>query len=394
MKDETAQALVRRCPVGLSLHGQRGAFRAASDECAQLFGRPVAALLAASLPDLVDPRDVERVRDAWDIAALRGEDATLRYRLALPGHAEEIWMETQLRSEPGPADDDAQIACASRRLRETTPGEVEQDERAALELARGHRDILVDLLPALVWYGPVSPDLKSYRTSYFNEYLFAVTGYRPENWFQTPGFWRQCVHPDDLQPALEAHDQMLRGERRQGPPYRFRAKSGKYLWLQSSVHVERDAAGVPLRMHGLTLDITTYIAAREENADLQREITAKASRILELSAPIIPMGAGVLLMPLIGMIDVDRADHVLEVLLDTVQRLRARRVILDLTGVSAVEPDGIAVLVRAAAAVRMFGARSMLTGIRPDVALTIIELGVSLTGLKVHRTLQDALGAV
>ncbi len=389
MRDETAQALVQRCPVALSLHGPRGEFRGASDECAHLFACDVETLQLRTIWELIDARDVDRTRLDWHAFALSGADAVLRYRLAHTG----AWIETELRIH-AEAIDGAKITAASRRVRaaETdAAATAEHSERANLELAARHRDVLVDLLPALVWYGPVTADLKGRQISYFSEYLLKLTGYRPEEWFGTPGFWHDRIHPDDLEFTLAATDELMRGQRTQGPPYRMRASDGRWLWLQSSIHIEYHE-GTPIRIYGVTLDVTTYVAASERDAQLQRELTARATRILELSAPVIPLRDDVLLMPLIGAIDPERADHALEVLLAAVQRWRARRVILDLTGVHSVDARSIASIVRAADAVRMLGARAALTGLQPEVALVIVELGLSLTGLKVYRSLRDALG--
>lgn len=389
MRDETAQAMVHRCPVALSLHTARGEFRGASDECSQLFACDVEALLLGSLWQRIDARDIERVRVEWDAAALSGADAALRYRLAATG----AWIETELRTH-AEASDGASIACASRRIptAEADPAAAAEDsERRNLELAARHRDVLVGLLPGLVWYGPVTADLKNRQISYFSEYLLDLTGYRPEEWFGTPGFWHDRIHPDDLEVTLAATDEMMRGQRVQGPAYRMRASDGRWLWLQSSMHIEHHE-GAPIRMYGITLDVTTYVAARERDAQLQRELSERAARILELSAPVIPLRDDVLLMPLIGAIDPERADHALDVLLTAVQRWRARRVILDLTGVHSVDARSIASIVRAADAVRMLGAQVALTGLQPEVAIVIVELGLSLTGLKVYRSLRDALG--
>lgn len=396
MNDETAQALVRRCPVGLSLHGEHGEFCAASDECAHLFGRPRDDLLHTSLAVLVDSRDLDRFRTEWAAAAICGRDTTLRYRLAAPPDAATTWVETELRVETvetGPAATHPKIACASRRVQaaDSAAANAWRAERDGLELARRHRDILVEMLPALVWFGPVTADLQGYRLSYLSNYLFSITGYRQEEWFGTPGFWRGCIHPDDLEETLAATEQMMRGERAQGPVYRLRARNGQYLRLQSSMYIERDAAGVPVRMYGVTLDVTEHFATRERNAELQLELVERATRILELSAPVIPLADDALIMPLIGAIDQTRADHAIDVLLTIVRERRARRVILDLTGVHSVDAQSVAVLVRAAGSVRMLGARPMLTGLRPEIALVIVELGLSLVGLEIYRSIPDAL---
>lgn len=398
MTDAFAQLLVDCCPVGLSLHEPHGEFRAASEECARVFGRERDALLQRPLAHLVDPRDRERVQAEWAAAALRGRDTTLRYRLQGPTGAP-TWIETDVRvSPPRAAELAGAVACASRIVRGPgAPAREGFDESAAdrenLDLARRHRDAIVRMLPAMIWYGHVSPDLARYELAYISDYLFTATGYTQEEWIGTPGFWRRIVHPDDLEPVLAATAQMMRGERQQGPPYRLRARDGRYLWVQSSMYVERDDAGEPVRMYGVTLDITLFIEARERSAELQREVADKARRLLELSAPIIPLGADVLILPLIGTLDPTRAEYALEALIHAVQRTHARRVIIDLTGVASVDAQSLAGLLHAAKAVRLLGARTMLTGIRPEVALAVLELGLSLDALRSYPSLADALRA-
>lgn len=396
MKDEIVRVLVERCPVGLSLHGVRGEFLAASDECVRFFGRDHETLLKGSLAHFVEPRDADRVRATWDAAALNGREATLRYRLTRPA-AGPIWVETDLR--PGPpavAGETATIACASRAVaapeaqadlqQRITEADVEN-----LVLGLRHRDALVRMLPAMVWYGHVTPDLKQYELSYFNEYLFAATGHTSEEWLGTPGYWRELIHPDDRERTLAATDEMLRGERSQAPPYRLRKRDGHYLWVQSTMYIERDAEGVPLRMYGITLDVTSFVAEREQNAALQRELADNARRILELSAPVIPLGNGALILPLIGTMSPSRAAYALETLLRSVQETGARRVIIDLTGVGAVDGPSALALVRAARALRLLGARTMVTGLRPEVALALVELGVPLDDVKTYGSVSAAL---
>lgn len=416
MTPDLAQTLVTQCPVALSLHDPLGSFRAASDECVRVFGRDRAALLRGSIFDLVDARDLERVRDGWGREALRGEGCSLRYRLAADP---EVWIATDLRraepssaglsspepssgelsrtgpssSEPWRAGSAAQIACASRRLgADAGLAAIDASALENAELARRHRDILVEMLPGLVWYGQVAPDLRTYRLSYLSDYLFTITGYTRVQWIETPGFWRSIIHPEDLERTLASTAAMMRGESERGPQYRLRASDGRYLWVQSSMHIERDAAGEPQRMYGLTLDITSHVETERENAAFQRELAERAQRIIELSAPLLPLGGGVLLLPLVGAMDPARSEHAFGALLQAVQQTRARRVIIDLTGVGAVDHDSVAALVRASEAVRLLGARTMLTGLQPVVALALLELDIPFT-LRSFPSIEAALRA-
>lgn len=380
------------CPVALSLHDARGGFCVAAVGCAEVFGRELAVLRTTSLAAIVDPRDVDRVRDGWDSAALRGQTVTLRYRLA---GLEDVWVTSDVRAlvVPVAGDPSVEIACASRReVAAPSEQEVGRVDRENAELARRHRDVLVRLLPGLAWYGQVSADLKSYRVAYFSDYLLTITGYTREQWVETPGFWRSIIHPEDLEATLATTEEMMRGERSRGSPYRLRTSDGRYLYVQSSMFIDRDAQGVPVRMYGLTLDITSHMEIERENANIQRELAVRAERILELSAPLLRLGDGVLLLPLIGVIDPTRSEHAFTALLEAVQATRARRVIIDLTGVSEVDRESVFALVRAAEAVRLLGARALVTGLRPAVAVALLELGVPFA-LQSYRSLAEALRA-
>ena len=103
------------------------------------------------------------------------------------------------------------------------------------------------MIPGLVWFGPVSPDLKSYRAVYISEYLFRATGYTAKQWLETPGFWASILHPEDREQNLKDVPAAMAAERPIGP-YRILAGDARVLWLKSQLLIERDAAGVPVRM--------------------------------------------------------------------------------------------------------------------------------------------------
>lgn len=144
------------------------------------------------------------------------------------------------------------------------------------------------MTPGLVWFGPVSPDLTSYRAVYISEYLFRVTGYTAKQWMETPGFWRSIIHPEDRERIVQDAPTAMAEERPIGP-YRIIANDGRILWIKSQILIERDAAGVPVRMHGLTLDMTSFQQAETERVRLRETLADQAQRLLELSTPLIPI---------------------------------------------------------------------------------------------------------
>jgi len=416
----SAAELAEHCPVALSLHSEAGQFLSASPACEQVFGRALPALRLQSLIQLVAASERESLQHAWIRAGLGDATRVIRYRLspdapaagsgaaaasAEAGPPEAIWIETEVRRVAAPVGADGRpsrplrLACASRRVvvasesedvaraaASTTPGESD------CELALRHRDQMVAMLPAMVWYGPIGADGKSYKLSYMSEYLFRLSGYTPSQWFETPGFWAERLHPDDREATLAATRRMLQ-DGSELAPYRFRIDDGSYLWLQSTIRIERDTDGKPVRMYGITMDVTRYKQAEHEAARLHRELAEKVAHILELSAPVLPTGDGSLVLPLIGSLDPARTEHALTQLLSRVVALRARRVIVDLTGVAQADEQSAAALMRAAQAIRLLGAQPILCGIRAEMALALGRHHEDLSRITTVATLHEALRA-
>ena len=132
--------------------------------------------------------------------------------------------------------------------------------------------------------------------------------------------------------------------------------------------------------------------AEQERITLQQQIIAAQQVTLrELSTPLIPLADSIIALPLIGSIDSRRAQQMLETLLTGVAELGATSVLIDITGVPLVDTQVAQVLVQAAAAVKLLGAQVILTGVRPEVAQTLVGLGVKLPGLIIRATLQNGI---
>jgi len=134
--------------------------------------------------------------------------------------------------------------------------------------------------------------------------------------------------------------------------------------------------------------------AEEERLKLQDEIIRmQAATLEELSTPLIPISDDILVMPLIGTIDARRAQKMMETLLQGLVMHAARVAILDITGVPVVDIEVAQALLRAAQAAQLIGARVVLTGIRPEVAQTLIGIGADLRGIVTYSTLQSGISA-
>jgi rsbT co-antagonist protein RsbR len=113
--------------------------------------------------------------------------------------------------------------------------------------------------------------------------------------------------------------------------------------------------------------------------------------IRELSAPLLPVHDGILVMPLIGHIDSARSAQIMEELLTGVQQYQADFVIIDITGVPIVDTAVANHLIQTTHAVSLLGARCILVGISPEVAQTLVQLGVDLQRLTTSSNLQAGI---
>jgi len=128
-----------------------------------------------------------------------------------------------------------------------------------------------------------------------------------------------------------------------------------------------------------------------EAARRQAVIEAQAAALAELSTPLIPVTDAIVVLPLIGVLDSQRMQQVMDVLLRGVNERRARTVILDITGVAIVDSQVADALVRAARAAQLLGARVIFTGVRRDVAQALVALQADLGGVVTRATVQSGI---
>jgi len=113
--------------------------------------------------------------------------------------------------------------------------------------------------------------------------------------------------------------------------------------------------------------------------------------LLELSTPVIKLFEGVLAVPMIGTLDSARTQVVMETLLERIVSTGSRLAIIDITGVPTVDTLVAQHLLKTVAAIRLMGAECIISGIRPQIAQTIVHLGIDLQGIASKASLADAL---
>lgn len=144
----------------------------------------------------------------------------------------------------------------------------------------------------------------------------------------------------------------------------------------------------------LLAEQTAVQLAEQRLAELQDALTLRDqlnTTVRELSSPVLPVLAGILVMPLIGAIDSERAQLITSTLLESIAQHRAHMIIIDVTGVPVVDTQVARVLLSAADAARLLGTETMLVGIRPELARTITMLGLDLSHLVMRVDLRSGI---
>lgn len=137
-------------------------------------------------------------------------------------------------------------------------------------------------------------------------------------------------------------------------------------------------------------------AARGEKyrKDLEEKlgtIDRQREAIRELSTPIMEVWDKILCLPIVGVIDSMRSSEMTDALLRAVVSSGAHSVIIDITGIEVMDTRTADHFVRMAKAVGLLGAECVLTGINPQIAQTIVHMGIDMAGVRTHRSLRDAL---
>ncbi|TKD11868.1 PAS domain S-box protein [Polyangium fumosum] len=252
---------------------------------------------------------------------------------------------------------------------------------------------LIDCVPGAVWESWFVEDPSRGRVGYVSGQILDMTGYTPDEWLAMPSLWSDLAHPEDKGKVLVSN-QHLERDGRTVLRFRWIRRDGRLLWIEAQTVCVREPDGRTVGLRGIIMDVTTAVRADQDRADalLQQEaLRAKEATLLELSTPLIPVSDAVMVMPLVGDIDPARAERAITVLLEGMARSGARVAILDITGVPQVDAEVADALVRAARSVTLLGAEPMLTGIRPEVAQTLVSMGIDLSGIGTHSTLQTGI---
>lgn len=253
----------------------------------------------------------------------------------------------------------------------------ESEERFALAV-RGSRDGLWDWNITTGHYY-CSPRLKE------------MLGFEEHEIEETVGRFMSLVHDEDRELVQRAMTDHVERRAPYDIEFRIRTKQGELRWFYARGQALWDDAGRPIRMAGSLTDLTARKRAEALLKEKLELIEAQQEAIRTLSTPIIEVWDGVLTVPVLGALTVQRAAEMMESLLEAVTRTGSRYVILDLTGVATMDAGTANHVIKLVGAVELLGARGVVVGIQPQVARAIVSIGVDLSRIATLATLRDAL---
>lgn len=166
----------------------------------------------------------------------------------------------------------------------------------------------------------------------------------------------------------------------------------KHLYYEMNKHVPEDQ-----QCYDLIWEIDKFIEPinseilNQYAISWEKTVALQRVALQELSAPLIPVFENITVMPLVGTIDTERAKKIMENLLSGVVKHRSEVVLIDITGVPVVDTMVAHHIMQASEAVRLVGAKCLLVGIRPEIAQTIVNLGIDLTQVITKNTLQKGI---
>lgn len=135
---------------------------------------------------------------------------------------------------------------------------------------------------------------------------------------------------------------------------------------------------------------TTQREAAERTAEANALLEARSEALLEQATPVTPIWEGILLLPLIGVLDSSRTQEIMTKTLTMISETRTKVFMLDISGVRTVDTAVANQLVKITQATRLMGCEAIVSGISPEIAFTMVELGVEIGEIRTTATLRDA----
>ena len=168
----------------------------------------------------------------------------------------------------------------------------------------------------------------------------------------------------------------------------LKKRDGTLVPTLTSSHLYFDEDGDPLGVEGILSDITER---KELERELQQAFDKLKASYVELSTPVIQVWDNVLMLPIIGVLDSERINRLMETMLAKIVKTHSRVVIIDVTGVRSVDTNVASHLIDVMKAAKLLGTTCIITGIKPEAAHTLVGLGVDMSEITTKRSMQEGL---
>ena len=161
-------------------------------------------------------------------------------------------------------------------------------------------------------------------------------------------------------------------------------KDGSRFWADVILTALRDNDGELRGFAKVTRDLT-------DRKKMEERLERQAREILEISTPAVQVWEGIILAPLIGMLDSQRTQQLMEKVLETIVDTKSSVALVDITGVPTIDTQTARHLVETMTAVKLLGSRVILTGVRPAIAQTLVHLGIDLSSVSTRSSLSSGV---
>lgn len=385
------ETYLRRAPVAMiEIDIQKGITEWSSG-AERMFGHTRAEALGKTLVDLVVP---ENMRDYVRNLSLglrdgssNGGRAGIGVNVTKSGeiiHCE--WHNAPL------ADDEGKVRAILSIAVDRT--EIEQ-QRARAEESVARFDLIMRGSRSGFWdYKPTDPmqPIELDAPLFISEGLARLVGRDPKDVPKTLETFTEIVHPEDRERVVKEYQAHIEERRTESYlEYRLVHVDGSSVWIGVTWYSLWNEQGGLIRFAGSNMDITERKLAEADQREKLALIERQANAIRELSTPILEVHEGILCLPIIGVVDSGRAAEMMNMTLDAVVAEQARFLIIDLTGVPVMDTSTADRLLAIARAAGLVGAQTVITGLQPAVAQTVVTLGVGMGEVRTLRNLKDGL---
>lgn len=266
------------------------------------------------------------------------------------------------------------------------------DSRIPSVLAKNEKQLLEDWLKEQQKSSTYRPDLISegelkQQSKEFLTLLTAATGSGNLD----------DIYAEEWADVRDALDEFSRSRARQGftpvevATYIFSFKQSLFTFLRKKYKDDPESLVEELWKATMLLDRLGLYTTETYNRSRDQIIERQRQEMLELSTPVVKIWDGVLVLPMIGTLDSERAQVVMESLLERIVETGATIAIVDITGVPTVDTLVAQHLLKTVSAAKLMGADCIISGIRPQIAQTIVHLGIELNEVTTKASLADAL---